>query len=319
MKIVQKYGGSSLADNDCLLRVAKRILNDSGDNKLLIVVSAQGKTTDGLTEKYREISDDFPSAASDALLCTGEQISAALLTAALKKLGGAAVCLNGMQVPIIAVGNHGDGKIRRIYTGRIRKEWRRGNIVVITGFQGVNDRGDCMTLGRGGSDTSAVALAAALRADKCMIFTDVDGVYSADPRKIPNAKRFESIHVDTMIQLAECGAKVLHPSAAELAKRYCVSTEILTSFSDKEGTSVSSNAPKRTGVTMKAEEDGTGTVTAVLAEDLLPSTVLALHAVSERYGTRMTTEDGRIVFPIHSEAAKELLQEIHDILYPDNG
>lgn len=263
MKIVQKYGGSSLADAECVRRVAQRILLDAKNNQMLVVVSAQGKTTDALTKKYFELTDDFPSRESDALLIAGEQISAALLAATLRNYGANAIAINSLQIPIHASGQSGDGRIKEIETARIRREWKQGKIVVVTGFQGVNDEGNFVTLGRGGSDTSAVALAAALKADRCMIFTDVDGVYSADPRRIKQAVRFDSIHEDTMLDLALHGAKVLHPRAAELAKQYQVPTEILTSFSHQSGTVISSDAPPKTGVTMWNLENGTCVITAV--------------------------------------------------------
>ncbi len=255
MKIVQKYGGSSLADKACVQRVAKRVIADSVGNQVLVVVSAQGKTTDALTEKYRELSSKFPSRESDALLITGEQASAALLAATIRELGHDAISLNGAQIPIFASGSYGAGEISCIKTDRIKKEWDLGKIIIVTGFQGIDSLGNLVTLGRGGSDTSAVALAAALHADRCMIFTDVDGVYSTDPRKEKDAHRFSDIKTDSMLRFAVAGAKVLHPRAAELALQYQVPLEILSSFSNEEGTTVSESAPPRTGLTSRKEGD----------------------------------------------------------------
>ena len=316
MKIVQKYGGSSLADAECVRRVAQRILSDAENNQMLVVVSAQGKTTDALTKRYLELSDDFPSRESDALLISGEQISAALLAATLCKYGGNAVSLNGLQIPIHALGQRGDGRIKEIETARIRKEWKQGKIVVVTGFQGVNDEGDFVTLGRGGSDTSAIALAAALKADRCMIFTDVDGVYSADPRRIEGAIRFDSIHEDTMLDLALHGAKVLHPRAAALAKQYQVPTEILTSFSNQSGTIISADASPRTGVTMCDYGNDFSIITAVF--ESLPNRnqlVEIWNVFSEscgfaRFGSNI------LQAKVSKNNAKDLMEQLHCVIYP---
>ncbi|MBO5248147.1 MAG: aspartate kinase [Clostridia bacterium] len=315
MKIVQKYGGSSLANAERVRRVANRIKTDAENNQMLVVVSAQGKTTDALTTLYRELSNTFPSRESDALLIAGEQASAALLAAALREIGCDAISLNGMQIPVQVYGESGDGRIGRIDIARIRKEWNQGRIVVITGFQGINEAGDFITLGRGGSDTSAIALAAAVKADRCMIFTDVDGVYSADPRKIPSAVRFNSIHEDTMLNLALHGAKVLHPRAAALAKQYGVPTEILTSFSVYEGTVISSDAPRQTGVTMCNKADQLSMITIVFKDhpsgDLLAVIwdTLCNSCFSLRFGADI------LQALIPNEIAEDLLQQIHGVLY----
>ena len=315
MIIVQKYGGSSLANAECLHRVASRVVADAKNNKMLVVVSAQGKTTDALTKKYLEISNQFPSRESDALLATGEQASAALLTATIKSLGANAVSLTGAQVPVSVSGKRGDARIRSIETARIRKEWNRGNIVVVTGFQGINDEGDVMTLGRGGSDTSAVAVAAALKADRCMIFTDVDGVYSADPRKVEQAVRFHQIHEDTMLNLAECGAKVLHPRAAFLVKQYNVPTEILTSFSKTEGTVISSESPKQTGITMENISDETDRVTVVFATPPKGETLLQILDVLSVFNSKISYGNEILRAIVPKSETLTLENEIHKILY----
>ncbi len=315
MKIVQKYGGSSLADGECLRRVAQRIGMDAENNRIAVVVSAQGKTTDALTGKYKEISNCFPTRESDALLISGEQASAALLAATLCDMGYKAVSLNGMQVPIYVSGKHGDGRIRNIDVSRIYREWKQGNIVVVTGFQGINDRGDFITLGRGGSDTSAVALAAALKADRCMIFTDVDGVYSADPRKEPRATRFESVHPDTMVDLATNGAKVLHPRAAALIKQYYLPTEVLTSFSRRNGTIISPDAPRRTGVT--ATDQGTVSIVTVVAERPFTGECLKkLLILLNEYGASIQYINCILQGIVASQSVSELMEKIHRILYP---
>ncbi|MBO5213294.1 MAG: aspartate kinase [Clostridia bacterium] len=315
MKIVQKYGGSSLADAECVRRVAQRILVDAKNNQMLVVVSAQGKTTDALTKKYLELSDEFPSRESDALLISGEQSSAALLAATLRRYGVDAVSLNGAQIPIRASGKQGDGRIKEICTARIRKEWKQGRIVVVTGFQGITDEGDFITLGRGGSDTSAVALAAALKADRCMIFTDVDGVYSADPRRIEDAVRFDSLHEDTMLDLALHGAKVLHPRAAALAKQYQVPTEVLTSFSDQAGTVISVDAPRRTGVTASNPGDHTVVISGVLSS--IPQGGLWTEILNVFSEFPCSLKFGSNVFQaaVSEENATALMKRLHHIIY----
>ncbi len=317
MKIVQKYGGTSLADADCVRRVAMRIRTDAQNNRMLVVVSAQGKTTDALTKQYKELSKDFPSRESDALLGTGEQASAALLAATLRELGTDAISLNGSQVPIFVSGFVGDGRIKRIDTARIRKEWDRGRVVVVTGFQGITDEGDLITLGRGGSDTSAVALAAALNADKCMIFTDVDGVYSADPRKIPNAVRFHEIHEDTMLSLSLYGAKVLHPRAAALAKQYRVPTEVLTSFSNASGTTISWTAPRQTGVTLcQQQEAETAVITVVFGETPSCEMLSLLVEILSDLCLPIRFGCGILQTVVPRDFSEEWLRRIHTVLYP---
>ncbi len=316
MKIIQKYGGSSLADAECVRRVAKRIQTDAKNNRMLVVVSAQGKTTDALTKRYLELSNQFPSRESDALLTTGEQASAALLAATLCKLGSDAISLNGMQIPIHVSGKMGDGRITSIDTARIRKEWNQGKIIVVTGFQGINDAGDMVTLGRGGSDTSAIALAAALRADRCMIFTDVDGVYSADPRRVQNAVRFDSIHEDTMLNLALHGAKVLHPRAASLAKQYQVPTEVLTSFSKNNGTIISSESPLQSGVTMCIAPDKNCIITAVLKKQTEGKILAAISEVFSEFLSNIRFGSGIFQVVVSEDKAEKLISLLHDVLYP---
>ncbi len=315
MKIVQKYGGSSLADAECVRRVAQRILKDAENNQMLVVVSAQGKTTDALTKNYFELSDEFPSRESDALLIAGEQISAALLAATLCKLGADAVSLNALQIPVRASGQRGDGRINEIDTARIRKEWKQGRIVVVTGFQGMNDAGDFVTLGRGGSDTSAVALAAALKADRCMIFTDVDGVYSADPRKIKQATKFDSIHENTMLDLALHGARVLHPRAASLVKQYQIPTEILTSFSDETGTVISANAPNRTGVTTCNLGNDISMITAVLESALNECCLVEICNLFSESCDYMRFGSNILQVKVPEEKATVLMEQLHHVLH----
>lgn len=237
--IVQKFGGSSVADADCLRRVAGRIIAQKAQgNDVVVVVSAQGKFTDELIAKAKEITDAPPKRELDFVMSAGEQISAGLLALTLKKMGYGAVPLTGWQSGFLTDSNHSNARIRRLDADRIQLELTKGNIVVVTGFQGINRYDDITTLGRGGSDTSAVAIAATLRADKCQIFTDVDGVYTADPRIVKNAQKLNAISYDEMLELATLGAQVLHNRSVEMAKKYNVRLEVLSSIEDKPGTIV---------------------------------------------------------------------------------
>ncbi|MCL2199965.1 MAG: aspartate kinase [Defluviitaleaceae bacterium] len=237
--IVQKYGGTSVANADRIMYVAKNILKSHAKGKrMVIVVSAQGHTTDKLMEKARGISSEGSRRELDMLLVTGEQQSAALLAMALQSLGHSAVSLNAAQVGIEATSIHFNAQIKKIRTTRMKEELEKGNIVVVAGFQGVNRHGDMTTLGRGASDTTAVAIAAVLKAELCEIYTDVDGVYTADPRIVPKAKKLDAISYDDMLELASSGAGVLHNRAVEMAKRYNVNLVLRSSMNDKPGTMI---------------------------------------------------------------------------------
>ena len=237
--IVQKYGGSSVADAERVLNVAKRIMRTRMEgHDVVVVLSAQGKTTDGLIAKAKEINHKPSRREMDMLLSTGEQQSVALMAMAISAIGGRAVSLNAAQVGIETTNTYSNARIRTINTERIENELDEGSIVLVTGFQGVNAIGDTTTLGRGGSDTSAVALAAALNADICEIYTDVDGVYTADPRVVPDAVKLDEISYDEMLELASLGAKVLHHRSVEVAKKYNVKLVVRSSMSEAEGTEV---------------------------------------------------------------------------------
>ena len=239
MLIVQKYGGSSVADAERVLNVAKRIMRTRMEgHDVVVVLSAQGKTTDGLIAKAKEINHKPSRREMDMLLSTGEQQSVALMAMAISAIGGRAVSLNAAQVGIETTNTYSNARIRTINTERIENELDEGSIVLVTGFQGVNAIGDTTTLGRGGSDTSAVALAAALNADICEIYTDVDGVYTADPRVVPDAVKLDEISYDEMLELASLGAKVLHHRSVEVAKKYNVKLVVRSSMSEAEGTEV---------------------------------------------------------------------------------
>lgn len=239
MLIVQKYGGSSVANAERVFNVAKRIMRTRMEgNDVVVVLSAQGKTTDGLIAKAKEINAKPSRREMDMLLSTGEQQSVALMAMAISAIGGRAVSLNAAQVGIETTNTYSNARIRHINTERIENELDEGSIVLVTGFQGVNAIGDTTTLGRGGSDTSAVALAASLNADMCEIYTDVEGVYTADPRVVPDAVKLDEISYDEMLELASLGAKVLHSRSVEVAKKYNVKLVVRSSMSEAEGTEV---------------------------------------------------------------------------------
>ena len=237
MLVVQKYGGSSLADAQRIRNAAQKVAQQvQWGNQVVVVVSAQGDTTDELLQRL--ITRQPDSRELDAYLSSGEQQSAALMTMALQELGIPSVSLTGWQAGLLTDSHHTDARVQRLTGDRIAKELQQGRTVVVTGFQGVDIHGDITTLGRGGSDTTAVALAAFLKADRCMIYTDVDGVYDRDPRKYPDAVRYPVIGYDAMLKLAREGAQVLHDRCVELAKQHKVSIQVLSSFRSGAGTMV---------------------------------------------------------------------------------
>ena len=237
--IVQKFGGSSVADADRIRNVA-RIITETykKGHSVVVVLSAQGDTTDELIEKAREINPTASKREMDMLLSTGEQISISLCAMAIERMGIQAVSLTGWQAGVLTDSGYSAARIKRIRTERIQKELDKRKIVLVAGFQGINKYDDVTTLGRGGSDTSAVALAAALHADLCQIYTDVDGVYTADPRHVKGARKLDEITYDEMLELACLGAQVLHNRSVEMAKRYNVNLEVISSFSGNPGTKV---------------------------------------------------------------------------------
>ena len=237
--IVQKFGGSSVADAAKVNNVANRVVDTYRDgNSVVVVVSAQGDTTDDLIEKAHEINDSPSKREMDMLLSSGEQISIALLAMAIEKLGAPVISLTGWQAGFVTNSHAGNARIKKIETERIMSELDKKRIVIVAGFQGLDKYDDITTLGRGGSDTSAVAIAAAIHADKCEIYTDVDGVYTADPRIVPTAKKLDAITYDEMLDLASLGANVLHNRSVEMAKKYGVKLEVKSSFEKIDGTIV---------------------------------------------------------------------------------
>ena len=239
MRIVQKYGGTSLADVQRIQAAARRVAGLAGQgHQVIVVVSAQGDTTDELIEKATQVNRRGSAREMDACLAAGEQMSAALMAMAVGVLGLPAVSLTGAQAGIATDGIHGNARITNIDTHRIESELEGGKVVVVAGFQGVDAEGDITTLGRGGSDTTAVALAAFLKADKCQIFTDVDGIYDRDPRLFPDATRFGQISYEKMLALIENGAQVLHDRSVEFAQAYGIRVEVLSAFTGEPGTIV---------------------------------------------------------------------------------
>ena len=237
--IVQKFGGSSVKDRDRIFNVARIVANThNAGNDVVVVVSAQGDTTDDLIAKAGEITHNPSAREMDMLLASGEQISIALLAMALNELGCHAISLTGWQAGFRTDRAYTKARITRLETERISSELERNRVVVVAGFQGLNKLDDITTLGRGGSDTSAVAIAAALHADLCQIYTDVDGVYTADPRLVPRARKLDEITFDEMLELASLGAQVLNNRSVELAKKYSVNLEVRSSLTDLPGTIV---------------------------------------------------------------------------------
>jgi len=237
--IVQKFGGSSIADAQCIQRVAWIIAEKFTEgNDVVVVLSAQGDTTDDLIDKAKEINPNPSKREMDVLMATGEQASVALMAMALEKIGLPVVSLTGWQIGMQTNSDYGNARIKSVSAERIRAELDRRRIVLVAGFQGVNKFDDITTLGRGGSDTTAVSLSVALHSDLCQIFTDVEGIFTSDPRKVPGARKLEEITYDEMLELASLGAQVLHNRSVEMAKRYGVKMEVLSSFVRKPGTKV---------------------------------------------------------------------------------
>lgn len=239
MLLVQKYGGTSLADTRRIQGAARRAseLARQG-NQVVVVVSAQGDTTDEMIERASQLNRHRAAREMDAYLAAGEQMAAGLMAMAIGALGCPAVSLTGWQAGIHTDANHAGARILSVDTGRICRELEAGKIVVVAGFQGIDPSGDITTLGRGGSDTTAVALAAWLDADRCQIFTDVDGVYDRDPRMFPDARRFRRIRYDTMLALVENGAQVLHDRSVILAREKHIEVEVLSALTGAPGTIV---------------------------------------------------------------------------------
>ena len=237
--VVLKFGGTSVADSSCIERVSKIAIEESKNANVVMVVSAMGKTTDALVKLAKEFTATPEGREYDVLLSTGEQVTIAAVAMCLNSMGYAAISLTGWQAGFVTERAHNQARIAEIKSDRIQKHLNQGEIVIVAGFQGITEDGEITTLGRGGSDTSAVAIAAAINADKCDIYTDVDGVYTTDPRLVPEATKLDVVSYEEMVELASLGAKVLHPRSVELAKKYNVNLTVRSSFKPEvEGTRV---------------------------------------------------------------------------------
>ena len=270
MLVVKKFGGTSVGDKDRIVNVAKRCIEEyQKGNDVVVVLSAMGKMTDELIAKAQEINPNPSRREMDMLLTTGEQTSVSLMAMAMDALGVPAVSLNAFQVAMHTTSVYSNARIKRIDTDRILNELEQRKIVIVTGFQGVDRFDNYTTLGRGGSDTTAVALAAALHADACEIYTDVDGVYTADPRKVPDAKKLSEITYDEMLEMATLGAGVLHNRSVELAKKHDVQLVVRSSMTQEEGTVVKENVRKRTSeISGVAGDDDAARISVLGVEDI---------------------------------------------------
>ncbi len=329
--IVQKFGGSSVADADKIRNVA-HIITDTYQkgNQVVAVLSAQGDTTDDLIEKAAEINPSASKRELDMLLSTGEQISCALCAMAIEGMGFPVVSLTGWQAGFRTNSGYGNARIKRVQGERIRAELDKRRIVIVTGFQGLNKFDDITTLGRGGSDTSAVAIAAALNADLCQIFTDVDGVYTADPRLVPTAHKLEEITYDEMLELATLGAQVLHNRSVEMAKRYGVNLEVLSSFSGRPGTKVKEvvKTMEKSHISGVAKDKNIARLALVGLEDtpgiaykifsLLAKNNVNVDIILQSIGRSETKDISFTVAKDDMELAQRLLEENRDRIHFDH-
>lgn len=324
--IVQKFGGTSVANTQRLQNVARIITQTvQQGNRVVAVVSAQGDTTDELIQKAAEINDSPSKREMDMLLSTGEQMSAALLAMAIEKMGFSAVSLAGWQAGMLTHAEHGNARVKEIHIERMCKELDDRRIVIVAGFQGRNRYDDITTLGRGGSDTSAVAIAAALKADKCQIYTDVDGVYTADPRIVPNARKLDEISFDEMLELSSLGAQVLHNRSVEMAKRYNVDLEVLSSLEDKPGTKVRGNVKLEKLLVRGVARDDDVARIALMGIPDEPGFAFRIFSLMGKYGVnvdiilqsigRNDTKDISFTVPISQmETAKKALEQNKDAI-----
>lgn len=325
--IVQKFGGTSVADAERIQNVA-RIITDTyrAGSSVVAVLSAQGDTTDDLIEKAMQINPRASKREMDMLLSTGEQISCALCAMAIEAMGFPVVSLTGWQAGMKTNKTYGSARIKSVDTERIVSELGRNAIVIVTGFQGINKYEDISTLGRGGSDTSAVALAAALKADLCQIYTDVEGVYTADPRRVPGARKLDEITYDEMLELASLGAQVLHNRSVEMAKKYQVKLEVLSSFASKPGTKVKEVVKKmeKTHVVGVAKDKNVGRLALIELEDrpgiaykvfsLLSKENINVDIILQSIGRRDTKDISFTVKTGDLEAARQILEEHKEVI-----
>ena len=313
--IVQKFGGTSVANTGRLQNVADIVTSTyKAGNQVVVVVSAQGDTTDDFIAKAAELNDRPSKREMDVLLSAGEQISMALLAMAIQKLGFPVISLTGWQAGIETDINYSEARIRKVTAERIRSELDRHRIVIVAGFQGINKQDDITTLGRGGSDTTAVAIAASLGADLCQIYTDVDGVYTADPRLVPDARKLEAITYDEMLELATLGAQVLHNRSVEMAKKYNVDLEVVSSFTRNPGTKVKEGSDmEKMNVSGVARDNNCARVAVINLPDepgvaFKVFSLLAKHKVNIDIILQSVGQKGRksITFTIPEDKAEEV-------------
>lgn len=323
--IVQKFGGSSVADANKIRNVA-RIITETykKGNQVVAVLSAQGDTTDDLIEKAAEINPNASKREMDMLLSTGEQISCSLCAMAIEAMGFPVISLTGWQAGFRTDSGYGNARIKRVKPDRLMEELDKNRIVIVTGFQGINKKDNITTLGRGGSDTSAVALAAVLHANLCQIYTDVDGVYTADPRLVSNAHKLEEITFDEMLELATLGAQVLHNRSVEMAKRYNVNLEVLSSFSGNPGTKVKEvvKTMEKSHISGVAKDKNIARLALVGLEDtpgiafkifsLLAKNKVNVDLILQSIGRSETKDISFTVAKADMELAKQLLEEHRD-------
>lgn len=336
MLIVKKFGGSSVANKERIFNVARRCIEDYKEgHDVVVVLSAMGDTTDELIALAESINPKAKQREMDMLLTTGEQVSVALMAMALQSMDIPAVSLNAFQVMMHSTSRYGNARFKRIDTDRIRHELDYRKIVIVTGFQGINKYDDVTTLGRGGSDTTAVALAAALHADKCEIYTDVDGVYTADPRIVPGAKKLDAVTYDEMLELASLGAKVLHNRSVEMAKKYNVELIVRSSLNHSEGTVVKEAVKmEKMLITGVAADKNTARISVIGVEDkpgtafrifnTLAKNNINVDIILQSVGREGTKDISFTVASGDLEAALKVLEEnkerltIQEISYNEN-
>ena len=327
MLIVKKFGGSSVANKERIFNVAKRCIEDwQKGNDVVVVLSAMGDTTDELLAKATDINPRATKRELDMLLTTGEQVSVSLMAMAMQAMGVPAISLNAFQISMQSTSKYGNARFKRIDTDRITHELENRKIVIVTGFQGVNKYDDYTTLGRGGSDTTAVALAAVLHADVCEIFTDVDGVYTADPRVVKNARKLEVVTYDEMLELATLGAKVLHNRSVEMAKKYGVTLIVRSSLNNEEGTKVKEAVKKmeKMLITGVAGDKNTARVSAIGVKDepgiafslfhTLAKNNINVEIILQSVGRNGTKDISFTVSQDDLQATIELLEEKKEVL-----
>lgn len=326
MLYVKKFGGSSVANKQRIFNVAQRCIEDyQKGHDVVVVLSAMGDTTDELLQKAADINPKATKRELDMLLTTGEQVSVSLMAMAFQALGVPSVSLNAFQVSMQSTSKYGNARFKRIDTDRINHELENRKIVVVTGFQGINKYDDYTTLGRGGSDTTAVALAAVLHADVCEIYTDVDGVYTADPRVVKNAKKLDEITYDEMLELASLGAKVLHNRSVEMAKKYGVQLVVRSSLTNEEGTTVKEVVKvEKMLITGVAADKNTARVSAIGLKDepgiafrlfhTLARNNINVDIILQSVGRDGTKDISFTVSQDDLEATLELLEEKKEVL-----